>query len=87
MGIRKAIRSWKSHLERKRAKCEQMLCEQWGGKRVDFRHTGMRSKNETQVGMHGVTGTEVAKEVGTCFHCKGYGGKNGYLHPSRAEAP
>lgn len=46
-----------------------MLCEQWGEKKVDFRHIGMKSKNETQVGMHGVTGTEVAKEVGTCFDC------------------
>lgn len=55
-----------------------------GGKSVDFRHAGMGSKNETQVAMRGVTGTAVAKEVGICFHRKGWGGKKGYLHPSKA---
>lgn len=55
-----------------------------GVERVDFRDLGMRSKNETQVGMHGVTGTEVTKEVGTCFHGEGRGGKKGYLHLCRA---
>lgn len=68
MGIRKAVRSQKSCLERKRAKWEQMLFEQCVcGGRVDFRHIGMSSKNKTYVGMCGITGTEVAKEAGTCF--------------------
>lgn len=59
------------------------------GGRVDFRHTGMSSKNKTYVGMCGITGTEVAKEAGTCFAfmVKDEEVKRGYLHPSRAEAP
>lgn len=36
MGIRKAVRSQKSCLERKRAKWEQMLCEQCGGGKGRF---------------------------------------------------
>lgn len=59
------------------------------GGRVDFRHIGMSSKNKTYVGMCGITGTEVAKEAGTCFAftVKDEEVKRGYLHPSRAEAP
>lgn len=39
--------------------------------------------------MCGITGTEVAKEAGTCFAfmVKDEEVKRGYLHPSRAEAP